>query len=168
MAFCSKILISLFDKTGFIYDNLDGWLCKAKPELRSLIVEEMGRENALRQFSNKFQHIDLCKVLKNVHALEDYVSDDEESTEIIENTLIENDVPQIPEIQHVLTRKLNECLKVLKIDKFFAVTRLLSGKATPEERIEFIDEIIHDKEKFAFENLVGIDEIINTSVFSIN
>ena len=30
------------------------------------------------------------------------------------------------------------------------------------------ERIVHDKEKFAFENLVGIDEIINTSVFSIN
>ena len=30
------------------------------------------------------------------------------------------------------------------------------------------ERIVHDKEKFAFEILVGIDEIINTSVFSIN
>ena len=30
------------------------------------------------------------------------------------------------------------------------------------------ERIVHDKEKFAFKNLVGIDEIINTSVFSIN
>ena len=37
------------------------------------------------------------------------------------------------------------------------------------DEIEKVKErIIHDKEKFAFENLVGIDEIINTSVFSIN
>lgn len=30
------------------------------------------------------------------------------------------------------------------------------------------ERLIHDREKFAFENLVDIDEIINTSVFSIN
>ena len=143
----AAFIFSEYGDMSYIYNNLDEWLLKANAELRNLIIEKMGFESAVVQYGQRFKNFDLVKAVDSAiaHQEEDIYDDDDDEI-CVEETSQEqiewDDMSPWSEEEQLLTKKTNELLLLCKGNKKYVLRHLHSGKATAEERVAVIDEIL--------------------------